>query len=149
MLPTQDDVIGITQNILSTMISMSAIPFEETRPPVVGKRLTGCIQISGEWKGAVVIQASENFTRQAVCNMLQMKPNEVSDSDLEDVLAELTNMIGGNIKSHVVSPSFLSLPSVTTGTDFSFHLKGSKVIAKTSLDCDGEQLDVLVCESVV
>jgi chemotaxis protein CheX len=148
MYPSQDDLISITQNILSTMISMEASPLAEKPEPVAGKRLTGCIAISGEWKGAVVIQSSEAFTRQAVCNMLQMKPAEVSDSDLEDVLSEITNMIGGNIKSLVKSPSFLSLPSVTVGSDFSFHLKGSKVLAETSLDCNGEQLDVLVCESV-
>ncbi len=148
MHPSQEDIVSITQNILSTMISMEATPMAGNAEPVAGKRLTGCIGISGEWKGAVVIQSSEAFTRQAVCNMLQMKPSEVSDSDLEDVLSEITNMIGGNIKSLVKSPSFLSLPSVTVGSNFSFHLKGSRVLAETSLDCNGERLDVLVCESV-
>jgi chemotaxis protein CheX len=148
MVPTQDDIISITQNILSTMISMDAVPVAANAASVEGKRLTGCISISGEWKGAVILQASEAFSRQAVCNMLQLKPNEVSDSDLEDVLSEITNMVGGNIKSQVTAPSFLSLPSVAVGHDFSFHLKGAKVIVETSFNCGGEQLDVLLCESV-
>ncbi len=146
MIPSTDDIFCITQNVLHTMVNMDAALGQTTQtnsnPP-----LTGCVQISGQWKGAVVVRASENFVRHAATQMLQIAPEEVLENDLQDVLAELTNMIGGNIKSQVPGPSFLSIPSVTTGHDFRFALKGASVLSDIAMTSHDEPLNILICES--
>ncbi len=48
----------------------------------------------------------------------------VSDEQVAEV-AELTNIVGGGIKSLLPSPSVLSLPTVTQGTDFHLHVHWS------------------------
>lgn len=141
-----DDISTIAQNILSTMLEIEANPGD--RSPG-GKRLdqvTGCIQISGEWQGAVVIQSSVEFARTIASRLLDESPASLLEDDLRDAFAELTNMIGGNIKGQVPCPSFLSIPSVTTGQDFDFHLSNATVIRDLGLDCNGETLRIIMFE---
>jgi chemotaxis protein CheX len=143
---TSEDILTISQNILATMLELEAIPCELTPPAKRSDRVTGCIQISGEWQGAVVIQSSEDLARTFASRLLDENRDNLTEEDLRDAFAEMTNMIGGNIKGQVPCPSFLSIPSVTTGQDFDFHLSGATVIRDLALDCDGETLRIMMCE---
>ncbi len=143
---TSEDILSITQNILSTMLELSAIAAESPSDQRGSDAFTGCIQISGEWQGAVVIQSSEELAKVFASRLFEIDCSDVSESDLRDAFAEMTNMIGGNIKGQVPCPSYLSLPSVTTGNDFDFHLAGANVIREVSAECDGEVLRILLCE---
>ncbi len=58
--------------------------------------MTGCIQISGAWQGAVILQCSEGFARNAASRMLCLEDEDITSADIQDSFAELTNMIGGN-----------------------------------------------------
>ena len=54
--------------------------------------------------------------------MLQLAPaEELADEDVDDVLRELANILGGNVKSLLPGPSTLGLPQTGTpprpGTD--------------------------------
>jgi len=143
---TSEDIVTITQSILTTMLELESIPCEAPSNADRTDRITGCVQISGEWQGAVVVQSSENLARVFACRLLQTSEASVTEEDLRDAFAEMTNMIGGNIKGQVPCPSFLSIPSVTTGQDFDFHLSGVAAIRDVSLDCNGELLRIVVCE---
>lgn len=140
------DILAITQNILETMANMGVCE-GEAEPCSHEELMTGCVQISGTWRGAVVIQTTEGFARQAACEMLAITDSAVTAVDMEDTLAEITNMIGGNIKSQVPSPSYLSLPSVTTGHDFNFRLNGAEVVSQMHMTSQDHSLTVLICEA--
>ena len=45
--------------------------------------------------------------------MFGSAPDVVTDAEVVDALGELTNMIGGNVKSLLPAPSQLSLPMVS------------------------------------
>jgi chemotaxis protein CheX len=50
-----------------------------------------------------------------------------SDEEVYDVIGELSNMIGGDLKSRLCDAGFtceLSIPSITSGKDFSIASKG-------------------------
>jgi chemotaxis protein CheX len=141
-----EDIVLIVQNILRTMLELEAIPTELVLSERRFDRVTGCIQISGQWQGAVVIQGSEELARLFGCRLLECDSESLSDDDIRDAFAEMTNMIGGNIKGQVPCPSFLSIPSVTTGHDFDFYLSGAIVIREVAFDCHGEMLRILMCE---
>ncbi len=53
-------------------------------------QITGCVQISGEWQGAVVIQTTHRFASQAASVMLDQPEASLTDEDLRDTLAEIT-----------------------------------------------------------
>ena len=143
---TSEDIVLIAQNILSTMLEVDAVSAELFCTEKRSDRVTGCIQISGEWQGAVVIQGSEELANLFASRLFASNINELSEADIRDAFAEMTNMIGGNIKGQVPFPSFLSIPSVTTGQDFDFHLSGANVIRDLALDCNGETLHVMMWE---
>ena len=141
-----EDIVSISQNILLTMFEIEASLGELDLSEKRSDRVTGCIQISGEWQGAVVIQGTEQLAKVIACRFFETNLDDVTEDDLRDAFAELTNMIGGNIKGQVPCPSFLSIPSVTTGQDFDFHLSGATVIRDLAMDCNGETLRIFMCE---
>ena len=145
MIPSQENIIEIAQYVLSTMVQMETSPIE-LREQETPQQITGCVQISGEWHGAVVLQTTHRFASQAASVMLDQPESSLTEEDLRDTLAEITNMIGGNIKSQVPGPSFLSIPSVTSGTDFDFRLKGASTLSSISLDCHNEPLRISLCQ---
>jgi len=145
MYPSDDDILSIVQNVMSTMANLDVETCRLAEVDRYSLKLTGCVQISGEWQGAVVLHTSDSFVRGAASQMLQVQPNDLVESDLQDVLAEITNMIGGNIKSQMPGPSFLSIPSVTSGQNFQFHLKDCTVVSQTPVSCGNNQLNVVIC----
>jgi len=142
----QSDILLITQNVFETMVNMGVcigeLPQQQSQ-----ERITGCVQISGAWRGAVMLQTTEKLVRHAASEMLSIKGHEVTAADMEDTLAEITNMIGGNIKSQVPSPSYLSLPSVTTGQDFNFRLNGAEVVSEVPMNSHNQPLNVVICKA--
>ena len=80
--------------------------------------------------------------------MFDITAAEAVPADLQDALAELSNMIGGNLKTLLPGPSFLSLPTVTEGNDYSLSVPGSRLISHVQLDCNGELLDVALLEEL-
>ena len=64
-----------------------------------------------------------------------MDPPEAVNDDVRDVLGELANMIGGNIKSAVATGLTLSMPSVTDGSDYGVRICGSEVQDRLGFEC--------------
>lgn len=142
-----DDIFAITQNVLETMLQVSVEPSPDQSEMLTENCMTGCIQISGGWKGAVLLQTSEEFASIAASKLLLVNEADVCAEDRQDTLAELTNMVGGNIKSIVPGPSNLSLPSVTSGKDFDFRLVGSSVDNCVHMNCQGQGICVVICKA--
>jgi len=107
-------------------------------------QITGCVQISGTWSGVVMLRTTNAFVSRAACKMLALEEQELELGDRQDTIAELTNMIGGNIKSLVPGPSFLSLPSVTIGKEFNIRVYGTVSETEVPVHCFGEQLCIQV-----
>jgi chemotaxis protein CheX len=144
-----EDVIAITQNILGTMLQLDAQPVSKVtvacdKSAKPNSNLVGVIQIAGAWNGAVFVEVSEEFATYAATKMLMMEVADVVHEDRQDTLGELTNMIGGNIKSIVTSPSNLSLPTVSSGTYLNVRAIGSVPVCKTSLRCDEHEMQIIV-----
>ena len=143
---TNEDIVTIVQNILSTTLELEAYACERTAIANRTGHVSGCIQISGEWQGAVVIQSPESLAQTFASKFFELDERDLTEEDLRDAFAELTNMIGGNIKGQVPCPSFLSIPSVTTGQDFDFHLSSAVIVRDLDVQCEGETLRIMMFE---
>ncbi len=128
METTYDNAIEqIAQSIYSTMLNIDLARAEE--PMSSDKEsLLAAIQIAGEWTGSVVLDLSPEVARESAAAMLQLSSQGVSDADLKDVAAELVNMIGGNLKSILPGPSFLSLPTVVSGHEFGLEVHDAQLM---------------------
>jgi chemotaxis protein CheX len=82
--------------------------YDENQPSEVHSS----VSITGSWSGHVVYASSTGAARRAAAAFLAMEPDEVSEEDLSDVLGELANIVGGNVKAMLPPGAFLSLPQV-------------------------------------
>jgi chemotaxis protein CheX len=145
---TNEEVMQITEHVLGTMLEL--VTFADSEDALLTGRsqaFTGCVHISGQWQGAVVVQGSPELGKLIAERFLQLSPEEVTEADVMDSAAELTNMIGGNIKGLVPGPSYLSIPSVTVGSDFDFQLPGTRTFTNVVANCEGQPLRITLCES--
>jgi flagellar motor switch protein FliN len=107
----------------STMLSLEVEPLLEEPPPGHGiHRMVGTLNFAGNVTGIFNVQVTVDFGRIMAANMLDMKPDEVDlSTDVRDLIAEMTNIVGGSLKSALNDAGHscvLSTPSITYGTDF-------------------------------
>jgi chemotaxis protein CheX len=82
--------------------------YDENQPSEVHSS----VSITGSWTGHVVYASSTIAARRAAAAFLAMEPDEVSPDDLSDVLGEIANIVGGNVKAMLPPGALLSLPQV-------------------------------------
>jgi flagellar motor switch protein FliN len=107
----------------STMLSLEVEPITDEPPPGFGvHRMVGTLNFAGNVTGIFNIQVTVDFGRIMAAGLLDMEPDEVDlGTDVRDLLAEITNIVGGNLKSALNDAGHscvLSTPSITCGTDF-------------------------------
>ena len=122
----------VVQSIFSTMLNIDLIRADIPATAEQEPLLTS-VQIAGEWTGSIVLAMSPALARASAAAMLALEPQEVGEADLRDVSAELTNMIGGNVKSLLPGPSYLSLPTIIAGSDFGLQFHNALLIDDVSM----------------
>ncbi len=118
-----------TRSVFHTMLSMDVkIGTVDPVLDLPGSKIVGCVSFTGGVIGSICIHVSRQFAKIMAAAMLGMEPDEVEDDDeIHDVIGEVSNMIGGDLKSKLCDAGFpcvLSIPSVTSGSDFKIESKG-------------------------
>ncbi len=116
-------VINSVIDVFYTMLSMSIENIPEVPPDFQElKRIVGTVSFAGDVDGLFNIQVNQDFAEIMTAAMLGMEVEEIENEDeVFDVLRELSNIIGGNLKSAFVDVGLscaLSTPSITNGRDF-------------------------------
>ena len=125
MTTTYEPMIAeIAQTVFSTMAQLELFQVDVAAFGDHDSLLTS-IHIAGDWTGSVVVSLSPEVAQQASAAMLGIPADEVTEMDRRDVASELTNMIGGNLKSLLPGASFLSLPTTISGRDFEMHVRNA------------------------
>ncbi len=117
-------VIDSIVETFDTMVSMKIDVSDSEPPDTAGvSRLVAAVNFAGHVIGLINIQVSSDLARLMMANMLDLEPEEIEDeSEIKDLLAEITNIVGGNLKSALNDagyPCVMSTPSLTYGADFS------------------------------
>ena len=112
-------VIDVFDTMLSAKLEPTdSIPSESLE----NLRNVGSVSFAGDATGMVSIHVGDNFTRELAADMLGMEIEELEgDEEIKDMMGELGNIVGGNLKSALTDAGLacaLSTPSFTTGTDF-------------------------------
>lgn len=104
--------------------------------------LTGRVEISGAWNGVVLLHGTSQLARSAASRIFACEILDVTQQDLMDAVYELTNSIGGNIKSLLPQPSQLSLPCVYDTTPDIVVVPEAGQVSDLVFDCQGQPLFV-------
>lgn len=142
MTENYDEVIEqIAQSVFATMLEMELVRVDGQALPE-HDHILSAVHIVGGWTGSVVLAMSQPVARSAAAAMLQMSEADVTPTDLNDVASELTNMIGGNLKSLLPGPSFLSLPTIVSGSDFGVQVRDAESLDDVTLVCEAGPIQV-------
>jgi len=144
----EKEICEYTESIWQSILSLKAIPDSNSNGNSENDfALAGCIQITGAWEGTVTIDFPMSLAKQVASIMFSLSDDEVDNSLIQDALGELTNMTGGNIKSLLPEPCYLSLPAVAF-TESKMRVPGSEMVTNVMFKCSGENFRVSLLKKV-
>lgn len=131
------ELVEIVESVFRSMMGIE-IACGSTPWVASAERLTSVVYLTGEWNGAVLVECD----RRQACRFASRFLSSGADGDdffavddvVRDVLGEIANMIGGNLKWVLSKGTRISMPSVIDG-DFSMHVCGAEVRARLAFQC--------------
>ena len=120
-------------SVFITMLGLDVSPSRTPKRPS-GELLTSYVRLTGDWNGAVVLEC----TRQQACRfagriLSSIPPGTVND-DVRDMMGELANVIGGNMKCVMATSAKLSMPTVIEGGHDDVRDFGSRTRERLTFD---------------
>ncbi len=144
---TQTDILQIVESIWTSVLTREIQCNDQTAPAQCSPPvLTGCIQLTGGWNGAVALHCSSAFVQQAAAVMFGLEEDGIAREDMRDALGELVNMVGGGIKSLLPAMCVLSLPTVIESADFTVSVPGASLVQQATFQSQGELVFVTLLE---
>ncbi len=116
-------IVNSVIDVFYTMLDMEVEAIQEVPAAFTEEnRTVGSVTFAGEVDGLFNIQVNDDFGKEMTAAMLGMEAEDVeSEEEVYDVIREVSNIIGGNLKSKFVDAGLscvLSTPSITNGRDF-------------------------------
>ncbi|MGC9949443.1 MAG: chemotaxis protein CheX [Bryobacteraceae bacterium] len=102
------------------------------------------IGMAGEWTGTGTTSCSAEFACRIASQML-MAEYAVVDADVLDAVAEIANMILGNVKTALeksLGTMGMSIPTAIFGKNFLAKSFGDETWTVVVFECDGQRLEV-------
>ena len=143
----QEDLIAMNEQMWAAMLGLPLSATEYVNPVNQGQGSIGaCVQLVGEWEGAVRLDCSSGLAELAARRFLGKARSELTVDDLRDTVGELTNMVAGSVKALLPQPTHVSLPSVADGTDYDLTVRGGRVLLQCPFECEGNPMLVSLLE---
>ena len=147
MTIAEDEIRQSVEDLWASVLGLAIEPrqgpgFPDSSPGL----LTGCVEISGAWQGAVTLDCGPGLARQAAAIMFGVEPVDTSYDQVRDALGELTNILGGQVKALLPEPCRLSLPAVAPRADYAFGRPDAKVLATLDFACRDAPVRVTIVE---
>jgi len=145
-----ESLIRSASDVFSTMLGSELANGEatiEACDPEPNDGVVSFIGIAGNWVGTGSLACSPAMACRVCSAMLMMEATAV-DEDVLDAVAELTNMIIGNVKTDLESelgPLGLSLPTVVFGRNFKTRSAGTPDWIHVRFLWDAEPLLIKMC----
>lgn len=144
----EKEICEYTENIWNSILSLEVKPDPtESEKSVKGYALAGCIHITGAWEGTVTIDFPMSLAKQVASIMFNLNGKNTELYLIQDALGELTNMTGGNIKSLLPEPCYLSMPTVAI-TDSAMRIIGSELVTAVTFKCNEDNFKVSLLKKV-
>jgi chemotaxis protein CheX len=143
-------VVGATQDVFTMMLGEeveTGEPFTRKSEPAPTAGILSFIGLAGSWAGTGCISCGAETACRLSSLLLGNECSAVSEEVL-DSLAELTNMIIGNVKTALESdfgPMGLSIPTVIFGRNFVTRTSGSDEWVVVPFSLGEDRFEVQLC----
>ena len=116
-------IVNSVIDVFYTMLDMEVEAIQQVPESFTEEmRTVGSVTFAGDVDGVFNIQVNDDFGKEMTAAMLGREVDEVeSKEEVYDVIREVSNIIGGNLKSNFVDAGLscvLSTPAITNGRDF-------------------------------
>ena len=115
------ELAEIVEYVFRSMVFLEVCESNKSWIPGVD-RLTATINLTGDWPGVLALECSRQQACAFAARFLSIETPGIVDDMVRDVLGELANMIGGNLKCVLAGGLRLSMPSVVDGADHSLRV---------------------------
>lgn len=108
------------------------------------RRWSGCVALSGDWRGAVTVSCFDPMARMVTGAMFGIEPDAAGEAEIQDAIGEMANILGGQTKQILGGNCVLGLPVVIEGDNFEATVPHSHDVVKLHFRCGGHPVDVSV-----
>ncbi|MEO5923025.1 MAG: chemotaxis protein CheX [Bryobacteraceae bacterium] len=150
----KEDIVRIaqaaTESVFSTMLNLpteSQPTRSEAGDPAPIEGVIAMVGIAGNWTGMGQIHCSAEFACSLASALLMTEYKSV-DGDVLDAVAEVANMIIGNIKTtleEVLGPLGLGVPTVIYGRNYQARTGSVLDWTVIPFHCEGQTMEVRFC----
>ena len=141
-----DDLNNVLESAAKTVFTtMLETPLEVDRSNETffegDYHIAGAVGLTGAYNGIIYLYSTALFARKMTCRLLGMTDEEIEgDEMVNDAFGELTNMVGGVIKSNLEELNqacMMTVPSVVRGSNFSIEAVTGVERRSVYCICDG------------
>ncbi len=154
MIPDHDHLVKIvrdsTNEVFSTMLGIEleqCDAYMDTASPPAGDGIHSFVGLAGSWVGTGSVSCTSSFACKISSLFLMAEYTSVNE-DVLDAIAEITNMIIGNVKTLLeedLGPMGLSIPTVIFGRNFAARTVGTFEWSVVPFALDGEKIHIQIC----
>lgn len=148
-LEISDAIRQATLDVFSTMLSMEVEPGETDTSALAGSPQSGVVALlglAGEWVGTGSLSCDPPFACKMASQLLMAEYDVIND-DVLDAVAEVANMIVGNIKTILeerLGVMGLSTPTVIYGRNFETRSVGNREWVTVPFTAGGDVLHIQI-----
>lgn len=103
----------ILHNVFGEMLGLSCQLSQDDAAECNGSGVSALISIVGPTKQSLIVEAPQETARRIAAAMYQSPAESLGEADIHDAVAEIANIVGGNMKGTTDGESRLSIPRVT------------------------------------
>lgn len=143
-------VAGAASQVFEMMLGMEVAPGEayvEQSAPTETERVVALIGLAGTWIGTGMLSCSSQFACKISSRMLMTEYEAVTE-DVLDAMAEMSNMIFGNVKTELeeeLGVLGLSIPTVIFGRNFATRSVGKQSWTVVPIRSETDVMELRIC----
>ena len=143
-------VIHAATEVFGTMLALEIKPgeaFVEQNELPASEKVVALIGLAGQWIGTGMLSCSPRFACK-IASIMLMAEYESVDGDVLDAMAEMSNMIYGNVKNELeaeLGPMGLSIPTVIFGKNFATKSVGQQSWTVIPVKSGDDDMELKIC----
>jgi chemotaxis protein CheX len=143
-------VLGAAKDVFGMMLGLDITPGEayiEQGSPSESERVVALIGLAGTWIGTGMVSCTPEFACRISSLMLMTECDAVTE-DVLDAMAEMSNMIFGNVKTELeeqVGALGLSIPTVIFGRNFATRSVGKQSWTVIPIHAGTDVMELKIC----
>jgi len=143
----EQQILSLSRQLWNDQLGLNIDPAEAaSNHNPDDKTWASCINITGAWHGALVLECPESIVRHAAAMLFSVDCEETSNEDIQDALKELSVMIGKRMRSILPEATKLSRPSIVAEADRVEVLQSLAELTDLHLSCEGRPIRIALLQ---